>query len=64
MAKTVGTYYFGRHRSMWGIWLVESISNGVTMAAFIKDVFSYEDAVRTTYALNGWGEPKRINKKY
>lgn len=64
MAKTVGTYYFGRHRSMWGIWMVESISNGVTMAAFIKDVFTYEDAVRTTYALNGWCEPKRINKKY
>lgn len=64
MAKSVGTYYFGRHRSMWGIWMVESITNGVTMAAFIKDVFTYEDAVRTTYALNGWGEPKRIYKKF
>ena len=64
MAKSVGTYYFGRHRSMWGIWMVESISNGVTMAAFIKDVFSYEDAVKETYHLNGWGEPKRIIKKY
>ena len=50
---------------MWGIWMVESISNGVvTMAAFIKDVFTYEDAVKETYRLNGWGEPKRINKKY
>ena len=55
MAKTVGTYYFGRHRSMWGIWMV---------AAFIKDVFSYEDAVKETYRLNGWGEPKRIVRKY
>ena len=64
MAKSVGTYYFGRHRSMWGSWMVESITNGVTMAAFIKDVFTYEDAVRTTYALNGWGEPKRIYKKF
>ena len=64
MAKTVGSFYFGRHRSMWGIWMVESISNGVTFGAFIKDVRSYEDAVRETYALNGWGEPKRINKKY
>ena len=65
MTKTVGTYYFGRHRSQWGIWMVESISNGVvTMAAFIKDVFTYEDAVKETYRLNGWGEPKRINKKY
>ena len=64
MAKTVGTYYFGRHRSQWGIWMVESISNGVTMSCFIKDVFSYEDAVKETYRLNGWGEPKRIIRKY
>lgn len=64
MARTVGTYYFGRHRSMWGIWMVESITNGVTMAAFIKDVFTYEDAVKETYHLNGWGEPKVIYKKF
>ena len=64
MANKVGTYHFGRHRSQWGIWMVESISNGITMAAFIKDVFTYEDAVKETYHLNGWGEPKSINKKY
>lgn len=64
MAKTVGTFYFGRHRSLWGIWMVESIINGVTSAAFIKDVCSYEDAVKETYHLNGWGEPKRIVRKY
>ena len=64
MAKTVGSFYFGRHRSQWGIWMVESISNGVTFGAFIKDVRSYEDAVRETYSLNGWGTPKNIIKKY
>jgi hypothetical protein len=64
MAKTVGTYYFGRHRSQWGIWMVESISNGVTFGAFIKDVRSYEDAVKETYSLNGWGTPKNIVRKY
>lgn len=64
MARTVGTYFFGRHRSLWGIWIVESIENGVTMSAYIKDVCSYEDAVMETYRLNGWGEPKRIIKKY
>lgn len=64
MAKTVGTYYFGRNRSLWGIWMVESISNGVTTAAFIKDVTSYEDAVKETYSLNGWGTPKNIVRKY
>ncbi len=64
MAKTVGTYYFGRHRSQWGIWMVESISNGVTFGAFIKDVRSYEDAVKETYSLNGWGTPKNIVRKF
>jgi len=64
MAKTVGTYYFTRHRRAWGIWIVESIINGVTSGTFVKDVFSYEDAVKTTYHLNGWGEPKRIYKKF
>ena len=64
MTKRVGTYFFGRHRSLWGIWIVESIENGVTMSAFVKDVCCYEDAVKETYHLNGWGEPKRIIKKY
>ena len=65
MARKVGTYYFGRHRGSWGIWMVESISdNGIMMAGFIKDVTSYEDAVKETYHLNGWGEPKRIVRKY
>ena len=64
MAKTVGTYYFGRHRRNWGIWVITYSNNGVTMGDFVKDVFTYEDAVRTTYALNGWGKPKHIERKY
>lgn len=64
MAKTVGTYYFTRLRSQWGIWIVESIINGVTSAALVKSVTTYEDAVKTTYHLNGWGEPKRIYKRF
>lgn len=64
MAKTVGTYYFARHRGNFGIFVVESISNGVTMSAFVKTVCSYETAVRETYKLNGWSEPKQIIRKY
>ena len=64
MATKIGQYHFHRHRSNWGIWMVESINNGVIMSCFIKDVFSYEDAVKETYRLNGWGEPKRIYKKF
>ena len=64
MTKKVGTYYFARHRRNWGIWVITYCNNVVTMGDFVKDVFTYEDAVRTTYALNGWGEPKNIVRKY
>ena len=64
MAKTVGTYYFTKLRRNWGIWVIESIINNVTSAAFVKTVYSYEDAVKETYSLNGWGTPKNIVRKF
>ena len=64
MAKSIGTYYFGRHRSNWDIWVVIYSNNGVAMGDFVKDVYTYEDAVKETYHLNGWCEPKRIYKKF
>jgi len=64
MTLTVGTYHFGRHRRAWGIWVCEFACNGATSSAFVKDVYSYEDAVKETYRLNGWREPKRIVRKY
>ena len=65
MAKTVGTYYFARRRNHFSIYIVESISsNGIEMGSFVKDVFTYEDAVKETYSLNGWGTPKNIVRKY
>ena len=35
-----------------------------TTAKFVKDVSSYEDAVREIYSLNGWGEPKYIRRSF
>ena len=52
--KSKGKYHFGRHRRLWGIWDDQGI--------FLKDVFSYEEAVREVYKLNGWGEPKHIKQ--
>lgn len=61
----VGQYKFGRHRSHWGIWQYDMVTeSGATSARFVKDVFSYEEAVREVYRLNGWGEPKNIKKVY
>ena len=61
----VGQYKFGRLRSHWGIWQYDMVTeSGATSASFVKDVYSYEEAVREVYRLNGWGEPKNIKKVY
>lgn len=59
MSKT-GQYRFGRHRRLWGIWYQHSEFS----ASFVKDVDTYEEAVREVYRLNGWGEPKEIRKRF
>ena len=64
MKAEVGKYKFGRHRNNWGIWQYDSVTEFGASARFIKDVFSYEDAVREVYRLNGWGEPKSIKRVY
>lgn len=64
MKPEVGKYKFGRHRSKWGIWQWDSVSERGASARFIKDVSTYEEAVREVYRLNGWGEPKHIRKTF
>mgnify|MGYP003508633875 CR=1 FL=1 len=64
MKAEVGKYKFGRHYNLWGIWRYTMVSETGTMASFVKDVFSYEEAVREVYRLNGWGEPKMIRRSY
>ena len=64
MKAEVGKYKFGRHRNNWGIWQYDSVTESGASARFIKDVFSYEDAVREVYKLNGWGEPKSVKRVY
>ena len=64
MTLNIGTYFFKRYHSNWGIWQVENLSNNGMSAAFVKSVFSYDEAVRETYKMNGWGEPKQVIRKY
>ena len=64
MRAEVGKYKFGRHRNLWGIWQWDSVTKTGTSARFIMVVFSYEEAVREVYRLNGWGEPKSIKRVF
>ena len=64
MKAQVGLYKFGRHRNWWGIWQYDSVTETGASARFIKDVFTFEEAVREVYRLNGWGEPKQIRRSF
>ena len=64
MKAEVGKYYFGRHRRCFGIWQYDFVSETGSTARFIKDVFTFEEAVREVYRLNGWNEPKVIKRSF
>lgn len=64
MKAQAGLYTFGIHRSKWGIWQYYNVSERGSSATFIKDVNTFEEAVREVYHLNGWGEPKNIKKVF
>lgn len=49
MRVQVGQYKFGRHRNHWGIWQYTMVLENGTMASFIKDVYTYEEAVREAF---------------
>ena len=59
--RKLGQFYFGRHYNNWGIWQVDWIGeNGSYSGKHIKDVNSYEAALREIHLLNGWQEPRYI----
>ena len=64
MNAEVGKYKFGRHRSMWGIWQWDSVTEKGSTARFVKDVRTYEEAVTEVYRLNGWRVPKHIKRVF
>ena len=64
MKAEVGKYKFGRHYNLWGIWKYIEVSACGSSTTFVKDVQTYEDAVREVYRLNGWGQPKQIRRQF
>ena len=65
MKPTINKYFFGRHRGTWGIWQWTAVyNNGAATGSFIKDVCTYDEAVREVYHLNGWETPKNITRTF
>lgn len=63
MAK-VGQFFFKRHHGSWGIFQWDCVEGGFSSASHIKDVFAFDEAVRETYRLNGWNQPKHIMRAF
>ena len=64
MAGRVGKYQFSKRRCYWIIWQCVSADETTATLLKVKDVFSYEEAVREVYRLNGWGAPKYIKRAF
>lgn len=60
--RKVGTYHVHRNHHGWGIWKVVSASadGSSSISDFVESCETGEQAFRRMYALNGWGEPKKI----
>ena len=60
--RKVGIYHVHRNHNGWGIWKVVSASadGSSSISDFVESCETGEQAFRRMYALNGWGEPKKI----
>jgi len=66
MKAKVGLHFFGRNHSRWAVWVYDVVNEetGFASANKVANCFDYAEALKTTYHLNGWGEPKNITRKY
>ena len=60
----IGQFFFGRYYNIWAVWVYESVSEKGTSASKVETCCSFEEALRKTYSLNGWEQPKYITRKY
>ena len=56
----VGQYFYGRHRSFFGVWVYDYVSkDGKCLSGqFVGDFRTREEAREYVWEKNGWGKPK------
>lgn len=54
----VGQYHYGRHRSMFGVWVCDFVSKTAASSSFVADFQTREEARLYVWKMNGWGTPK------
>lgn len=64
MVAEVGKYFFRKRYTVFYIYQYDVVEDDFESAKHIKDVQTYDEAVKEVYRLNGWGEPKQIRRKF
>lgn len=54
----VGQYHYGRHRSMFGVWVCDFVTENAASSSFVADFQTREEARIYVWKKNGWGVPK------
>ena len=58
MRAILGNFYYAPHRTQWGVWQWDWVSENGASGKFIKDFRSKEEARAFVWENNGWGTPK------
>ena len=66
MAAKVGLHFFGKNHGTWAVWVYNTVNaeTGFTSASKVANCITFEEAITTTYQLNGWGTPKNITRTF
>ena len=54
----VGQYHYGRHRSQFGVWVCNFVTENASSSSFVADFNSREEARQFVWKMNGW-EPRK-----
>lgn len=56
--EKVGQFFYGCHRSRYGVWVWDHVWQNGASGKFICDFNTREEARRYVWIQNGWGVPK------
>ena len=54
----VGQYFYARHRSHFGVWVYDFVSETAASRKHVADFSTREEARSFVWKMNGWGTPK------
>lgn len=54
----VGQFFYAKHRSRYGVWVYDFVSDTAASGNHVADFSTREEARAFVWEMNGWGTPK------